>query len=219
MVSSLTSIMKGMNDMGRQIHINATVNDIHMLIESVKKEYPTICRLVQKGRGLGTTIEPSYNLYNTGITFRNQFYITTDEIYQTVKKLTEDFDRENPEYAHPHFSEFLEQSVEIDPSIHIDHEKNLISGSLELWGRMYVSSYRMEAVDRLYSCFLKQTKRITIKYKDKDPKQIYQLYSFPEADKIVKDYLLNKDEKNGSVKLIIPDDFVDAFRQKDTTQL
>ena len=53
----------------------------------------------------------------------------------------------------------------------------------------------------------------------KDPKQIYRLYSFPEADKIVKDYLLNKDEKNGSVKLIIPDDFVDAFRQKDTTQL
>ena len=71
---------------------------------------------------------------------------------------------------------------------------------------------RMEAVDRLYSCFIKQTRRNTIKYKSKNPKEIFRLYSFPEADKIVKDYLSNESEKNDSVKLIIPDGFADAFR-------
>ena len=200
--------MKGMINMGRQIQINATANDIHMLIESVRKVYPTICRLDQKG----TTMEPSYDLYNTGKKFGSTFYITTDEIYRTVKELTENYDLDNPTSDHFHVTDFLYQSVEIRPSIHFVYERDMITGSLDSGRRIYVSSYRMEAVDQLYSCFIKQTKRMTIKYREKNSKITYLLYSFPEADKIVKDYLSNKGEKNGSVKLIFPDGFVDAFR-------
>ena len=193
--------------MGRQIQINATLNDIRMLIEAVKKEYPTICRLDRKG----TTVFPSYDLYDTGNKFGRQFYITTDEIWQTVKKLTEDFDREYPAFADGHMVDYLDQCVEILPSISIKDDQ--IIGSLDTGRRLYVNTVRMEAVDRLYSCFIKQTRRITIKYKHESPIVKTLLYSFPEADKIVKDYLLNESEKNDSIKLYFPDGYKEAIRQ------
>ena len=196
--------------MGRQIQINATVNDIRQLFESVKKDYPTLCRLERNGRGMETTMVVSENPWG----MYGPFYITTKEIYYQIKKEAEDYDLNNPDSKHNHYLDFQDQCVEIIPNIYHNRENHLISGSLERYGRIYVDTERTEAVDRLYSCFVKYTKRMTVKYKDKNPKAIFLLHSFPEADMIIKDYLLNEGDKKDCYRIIIPTDTRELFLSK-----
>ena len=187
--------------MGRQILINATSNDIRKLIASVKTEYPTLCRLEIAGREM-IPIFDDWDIDRT-------FYVTTIEVYQVIKAKTVEFDREYPSSPWGHVADFKCQCVEIRPSI--IKRNHLISGCLDPAGRLYANVERIEPVDKLYSCFLKHAKRTAIKKKNLEFG--YLLYSFPEANEILKKYLSNEEIQGYNYRIILPANFAEWFSE------
>ena len=173
-------------NMGRQTQIIATANDISLLVETVKKEFPELYRLDYKADIVNL---PYDVLIKTGM-----YYITTKEVYHQTISLIEQKKKSGLPYWE--IADVQNQCVEIGASIWIDKDIKLISGRLP-GARIYVNSERCKTIDKLYSCFVRHTKRMTIKYKSNSPYDRYLYHCFPEAQKIISDYL-NRENENAS---------------------
>ena len=198
--------------MGRQIQINATRNDIHTLVEMVAKEYPDLCRfsLEIPAPWKGRILLHSYKdeLPKSGIC-----YFTLKKVYDQVTEQLQIYPASGPGdllYAYAH------QSVEIDANM-FRHSDSLITGSfIERSARIYAYSERTEVIDKLYACFVKHAKKITVHYKHVDPqidKCVY--YTFPEAEKLIQDYLREKSQGiHHHYRLLVTQGFPEDYNKK-----
>ena len=109
--------------------------------------------------------------------------------------------------------DLLNQCVEIGSSFEIDKDQKLIIGRLP-WDRIYVNTERLEAIDKLYSCFVKHTKRMTIKYKSNNPYDKYLYHCFPEAHTIISIFLNRGSETTSYKGYGIDLYFVDGFPEQ-----
>ena len=201
--------------MGRQIQIHATPNDIKLLIESVSKDYPKLYRLDHQAN----IIDLPYDQLDKDY----QYHITTEETYLYVKHKIEEYEKMYPEEVEEkkrlcpkthniYLLDYLFQCVELSPNIIINEDHSISGTVCENTGRIYVSSDRIKAIDELYACFVKHTKKLSVKYKQKDQKAGYVYYTFPEADSIIKEYLLNRERGvDLGYNIITPDNFPDHY--------
>ena len=196
-------MIRGEKTMGRQIQINATAKDIALLIGEVNKDYGKLIRLDHRANRIDLPYDQ--------LAINSTYHLTTEYVYNQIKTAADTFDPLNPTTNHPHIMDFFCQCVEISPSMLIRSD-HTIGGGLEPGGRIYAYSERIEPVNKLYECFLKHTRRIACKYKRKDRKGGYVIYSFPEADAAIKDYLLK--EEMGIAHpyhFILPENFKSDF--------
>ena len=198
--------------MGRQIQIHATNNDIKHLIHSVSEDYPKLYQLDSKANIVDC---PYDNVF--------QYYMTTEETYLYVKHRIEEYECMYPEevekkkslypkLSNLYFLDYLFQCVEIIPNLFVREDNKIYGTICENTGRIYVSSERIKAVDELYACFVKHTKKMTVKYKQKNQKTGYVYYTFPEADSIIKEYIAKRErDTNHLYNIQVADGFPDHY--------
>ena len=191
--------------MGRRLPIVATINDLQTLIQEVEKEYPTLCVLELNYKARTIIPLPPEQLEK-----HFTYYLTTIETYHQIMRTEKEVQQLYPEENNWDPCAFMSQSVEI--SVSLVSENHSISGVINPNNRIFVTGERTKIIDSLYNCFIKHTKKIAFKYKEKSYKGGLVYYVFPEADAIIKDYL-RKTERGEphNYNIVTPEDFPEQY--------
>ena len=197
--------------MGRQIQIHATMNDIQSLVENVQQTYPDLCRIDFDSQSLQLKIFPCDQLSENPT-----WYMTTKDIVTDVKnkvmKAEMDYSRDHPGKHYFYVSDYRHQCVEIYGGFCIKNDQAIYGNVINFSGRIYVYDDRMKSIDDLYSQFVKQTRKMAVKYRNKDHKGWPVYYTFPEADGFIKDYLQKKERgEPHNYNIRTPDDFPEQY--------
>ena len=191
--------------MGRRLPIIATINDLQTLIQEVKKEYPTLCVLEINYKSRTITPLPPEHLEK-----HFTYYLTTIETYHQIMRTEKEPQQMYPEEINWDPCAFMSQSVEI--SISLVSKNHSISGVINPNNRIFVSGERTKIIDSLYNCFLRHTKTIAVKYKEKRYKGGLVYYVFPEADAIIKDYLRKAERgEPHNYNIVTPEGFPEQY--------